>query len=180
MFQVTNHVNYRGKKSGILFKIFFQLFARDIHVYVHAQSPSHHCLNLYDLKDCSPPGSSLHGLWDFPGKDTRVVCHFLLQGIFPTQGSNLHLLLGRWILYHSATWEAQKCSCFVLKCAAENRNLKAGNHFKNHQTMLYITYKIITELQMDEMIHLSSSAFLVTELNLKSRSSNSKLFLFFK
>ena len=37
--------------------------------------------------DCSPPGSSM----DFPGKNTGVGCHFLLQGIFPTQGSNLHL-----------------------------------------------------------------------------------------
>ena len=26
--------------------------------------------------------------WNFPGKNTRVGCHFLLQGIFPTQGSN--------------------------------------------------------------------------------------------
>ena len=26
--------------------------------------------------------------WDFPGKNTGVECHFLLQGIFPTQGSN--------------------------------------------------------------------------------------------
>ena len=26
--------------------------------------------------------------WDFPDKNTRVVCHFLLQGIFLTQGSN--------------------------------------------------------------------------------------------
>ena len=26
---------------------------------------------------------------DFPGKNTGVGCHFLLQGIFPTQGSNL-------------------------------------------------------------------------------------------
>ena len=31
-------------------------------------------------------------LWDFPGKNTEVGYHFLLQGIFPTQGSNLHLL----------------------------------------------------------------------------------------
>ena len=30
---------------------------------------------------------------DFPGKNTRVGCHFLLQEIFPTQGSNLHLSL---------------------------------------------------------------------------------------
>ena len=27
-------------------------------------------------------------------------CHFLLQGIFLTQGSNTCLLLGRWIVYH--------------------------------------------------------------------------------
>ena len=26
--------------------------------------------------------------WDFPGKSTGVGCHFLLQGIFPTQESN--------------------------------------------------------------------------------------------
>ena len=26
--------------------------------------------------------------WNFPGKNTEVVCHFLLQGIFLTQGLN--------------------------------------------------------------------------------------------
>ena len=36
---------------------------------------------------------------DFPGKNTGGGCHFLLQGIFPTQGSNLGLLHCRWILY---------------------------------------------------------------------------------
>ena len=30
--------------------------------------------------------------WDSPGKNPAVGCHFLLQGIFPTQGSNLSLL----------------------------------------------------------------------------------------
>ena len=29
--------------------------------------------------------------WDSPGKNTGVGCHFLLQGIFLTQGSNPHL-----------------------------------------------------------------------------------------
>ena len=41
-----------------------------------------------DLMDCSPSGSSVHGI----PKYTRVGCHVLLQRIFPTQGSNLHLL----------------------------------------------------------------------------------------
>ena len=30
--------------------------------------------------------------WNFPGKNTAVGCHFLLQGIFLTHGSNLHHL----------------------------------------------------------------------------------------
>ena len=30
--------------------------------------------------------------WDSPAKNTGVGCHFLLQGIFPTQGSSPHLL----------------------------------------------------------------------------------------
>ena len=35
----------------------------------------------------------------FPVKNTGVGCHFLLQGIFPPQGSNLRLLLGRQIFF---------------------------------------------------------------------------------
>ena len=37
--------------------------------------------------------------WDSPGKNTGVGCQALLQGIFPTQGSNPGLLHCRWILY---------------------------------------------------------------------------------
>ena len=47
-------------------------------------------VRLCDLADCSPPGTSVQ--WDFPGKNIGVGCHFLLQGIFPTQGSNPGLL----------------------------------------------------------------------------------------
>ena len=46
--------------------------------------------------------------WTFPGKNTGAGCHFLLQGIFLTQGSNPHhLCLLHWqqILYHFATWK---------------------------------------------------------------------------
>ena len=37
--------------------------------------------------------------WDSPGKNTGVGCRALLQGIFPTQGSNPGLSHCRWILY---------------------------------------------------------------------------------
>ena len=42
------------------------------------------------------PGSSVHG--DSPGENTGVDCHALLQGIFPTQGSNPSLPHCRQIL----------------------------------------------------------------------------------
>ena len=48
--------------------------------------------------DCSPPGFSVHG--NFPGKNTRVSCHFLPQGIFQSQGWNPGLLHCRQILYY--------------------------------------------------------------------------------
>ena len=48
--------------------------------------------------DCSPPGSLCP--WDFPGKNTGVSSHSLLQGIFPTERLNMGLLHCRRILYH--------------------------------------------------------------------------------
>ena len=51
----------------------------------------------------------------FPGKNTGGGCHFLLQGIFPTQGSKLHLLYCRWILYRWATEEAPLQPLLVRK-----------------------------------------------------------------
>ena len=57
------------------------------------------CPTLCNPVDRSPPGSSVHG--GSPGKNTGVVCHALLQGIFPTQGLNLHLsFIGRSVVYH--------------------------------------------------------------------------------
>ena len=56
------------------------------------------CPTLCDPKDCSLPDSSVHG--DSPGKNSGVGCHALLQGIFPTQGSNPGPPHCRWIPYH--------------------------------------------------------------------------------
>ena len=47
------------------------------------------CLTL-QLHGLQP--ASLLCLWNFPGKNTGMACHFLLQWIFSTQGSNPHLL----------------------------------------------------------------------------------------
>ena len=53
-------------------------------------------------------------LWDFPGKNTVVSCHFLLQGIFPIQGLNPDLLHGRPILYQ-LSYQESSCKSEVLK-----------------------------------------------------------------
>ena len=45
--------------------------------------------------------------WDSPGKNTGVDCHGLLQGIFPTQGSNLGLL---HCVLCSNNWRRWVCS----------------------------------------------------------------------
>ena len=56
------------------------------------------CLTLCNPMDCIQPGSSVHV--DSLGKNIEVGCHALLQGIFPTQGSNPGLPCCRQILYH--------------------------------------------------------------------------------
>ena len=54
-------------------------------------------------------------LWNFPGKNTGVGCHFLLQGIFPTQRSNPGLLHFRQILYHlSYQGNRDNTSCLLI------------------------------------------------------------------
>ena len=53
-------------------------------------------------QSCPPHGLWPIGLlcpWSSPGKNTGVGCHFLLQGIFATWGSNLGLLHWRRVLY---------------------------------------------------------------------------------
>ena len=60
------------------------------------------------------PLTSIHDYWknhsfDWTGKNTGVGCYALLQGIFPTQGSNPGLLHCWWILYHlghQGSWAA--------------------------------------------------------------------------
>ena len=43
------------------------------------------CLTLGNPVDCRLPGSFSHGI--FPGKNTGVGCHFLIQGNLPDPGT---------------------------------------------------------------------------------------------
>ena len=65
---------------------------------VHACLVTQLCPTLCNPVGYSPPGLSDHGA--SPGKKTGVGCHALLQGIFPTQGSNPGLRHCKQIFYH--------------------------------------------------------------------------------
>ena len=56
------------------------------------------CLTLYNPKDCSPPGSSVHG--DSPGKNTGVGCHPLLRGSSQSRDRTQVSCHCRNIVYH--------------------------------------------------------------------------------
>ena len=58
---------------------------------------SQSCLTLCDSMDCSPQGSSVHGI--FQAKILEWFAISFFRGSFPTQGLNLGLLHCRQILY---------------------------------------------------------------------------------
>ena len=89
----TSHIAFPGDET--------EAFEQVSHVIYFLFIFLHH----FKVHECSVMSFSLrsHGLeptrllclWNFPGKHTGVGCHFLLQGIFLTQGLNpivLHLL----------------------------------------------------------------------------------------
>ena len=85
-----NHNGDRNKSSSCLLEVTICCCAVRVR----------HCVQLLIFHGLQP--ARLLCPWDFPGKNAGVGFHFLLQGIFPTQGLNLcllHLLQCRQILY---------------------------------------------------------------------------------
>ena len=67
--------------------------------------------------------------WDFPGNSPGVDCHFLLQRIFPTQGSNPGLSHCRQTLYwmgHQGSLLAQSCPtlCNPMDCSLPGSSIR--------------------------------------------------------
>ena len=92
--------------------------------------------------DCSPPGSFVHG--DSPGKDTGVGCQVLLQGIFPTQGSNPGLPHCRQILYHMSHQGSSRILKWVAypfsRGSSWPKNWIAGRFFTSWTTREALIY----------------------------------------
>ena len=79
-----------------------QLLKLESTIHLHSCSAAQSCPTLYDPMDCSLPGPSVHGIFQAKILEWSGL-PFPTAGIFLTQGLKLHLLIGRWILYHCIT-----------------------------------------------------------------------------
>ena len=100
--------------------------------------------------------------WDFPGTNTGEGWHFLLQGIFPTQGLSPCLLCLYWqldslplshLLTHKKEWNNAICS---NKDGTRDEHIKWSKSERQRQILFHITYmwnlqydtkKLIYEIQ---------------------------------
>ena len=83
--------------------------------------------------------------WDSPGKNTRVGCHSLLQGIFPNQGLNptllFYLLLVLLPLGLYPTGVFRNCVCVTASTILLHFSLgwiwraKTGKHLRGPETL---------------------------------------------
>ena len=75
------------------------------------------CPTLYDPMDWLWP-TRLLGPWDFPGKNTGVACHFLLQETFPTQRLSTGLPRCRQTVYclrhQGSSWSIESMESWWL------------------------------------------------------------------
>ena len=76
---------------GKVMSLFFNMLSRLVIIYkLLSCLVAKSCPTLQILHELQP--SRILCPWDFPGKNTGVGCHFLLQGIFRDQGLNLCLV----------------------------------------------------------------------------------------
>ena len=89
--------------------------------------------------------------WDFPGKSTGVDCHFLLQGIFPTQGLNSGLPHCKQMFYHLS----HQGRCFfdklisLINCKLHVRNFPDTHPSSQSLKSLFLTLYYILNLSFD-------------------------------
>ena len=71
--------------------------------------------------------------WDSPGKNTEASCHFLLQGIFPTQGLNPSLFsLLHWQAGSLLLAPPRKPTIYVMPCKSEIYTLPKITSLSKH------------------------------------------------
>ena len=89
--------------------------------------------------------------WNSPGQNTGVGSLSLLQGTFPTQGSNPGLLHCRWILYQLS----HKGSPRILECLAYPIS-SGSSQTRTHSRVSCIVGGFFTNWAIKEALHFSS------------------------
>ena len=112
------------------------------------------CLTLCYPVDYSLPGSSP---WDSPGKNTGLGCHFFLQSIFPTQGSNLGLPLCRQALYHLSHQGSSQNSTWHLVNSKQMLAINTMGFQYSFKVQLYTMENIQTSHQLGSFFLVSPS-----------------------
>jgi len=86
------------------------------------------CPALCDSMDCSPPNSSVHGLFPIWMLDW-IAMSFSRESSRPRDQTRVFCIscTGRWILYHWATWKTHVCLCVYI-CSLIIRNLLQNLH----------------------------------------------------
>ena len=127
-------------------------------------------------------------LWDFPGKDTGVGCHFLFQGIFPTQGSNLGLPHCRQIFYQLS----YKGSLKLFQKIAEEGTLpnslyeatitlipkpdKDNTQKRKLQASITLMQKSSTKFEQTEFSNTSKSSYTMIKVGLFQECKDSSIY----
>ena len=137
--------------------LFNDLNSSSLHVL--AQS----CPTLCDPMNCSPPGSSVHG--DSPGKNTGVGCRFLLQGSFPTQGSNPYVslmspALASRFFTTSATWEITHKRFHIKRTKGKQRFYDHTNYSALSRELTQPTYKVTSHFSSNRLFALRKERWL--------------------
>ena len=84
---------------------------------------------------------------EFPGKSTGVGCHFLLQGIILTQGSNpVYLIAGRHFTIW-ATWQEEAVPTYSGGVAGAPGRSLGQRVFRNHASLWKISLCPVFEVQ---------------------------------
>ena len=129
------------------------------------------CVQLF----CNPINqpARLLCLWDFPGRNSEVGCHILLQGIFAAQESNPYLISAHCILtfrsLHFVTY-IKTCSnihnFYLIPITVHYRNIDLLVIFLSHHTLHPPHYNSTEKFVLYSLIVIIELKTLPTQKNL--------------
>ena len=109
---------------------------------VHAQL----CPTLCNQMEGSPPDSSVQGIFQ-ARRLGQVAISFFKGSSWPRDWTHISLLscVGRWILYHYATWEAQNSQCSLILQVRKLSSESWSHLLKGHINAKWQTWDVTSD-----------------------------------